>query len=77
MTHPAPTASCTGSRTDVSVYEPLCPTCRLPLDKEERERLAEIRTPHPTRAAWLAACWECAACGLPAWGWDWDDDAEK
>lgn len=63
---PVPTASRTGSRTDVSVYEPLCPECRLPLDFAQRMGMAEQRD--LTRSLW-----QCAACGLPAWGRDWDD----
>lgn len=46
----------------------LCPTCRLPLDPEARA-FQDMRNRHEhTR-------WQCEACKLPAWGWDWDDGA--
>lgn len=61
-----PDTTRTGSRTDVSVYEPLCSTCRLPLDAAAR------REKEDEEAEGFG--WICEACKLPAWGWDWDDE---
>lgn len=57
----------------------LCSACHLPLAANARENLAAETLGQRMRAGKTehdVSCWTCEACGLPAWGWDWDDDGE-
>ena len=63
---PAPRRDGRSTEARMGVDTALCPTCRLPLS-------AAARTVIAARSQDEATCWECEACGMPAWSWDWDD----